>query len=425
VLRINYPVYGGGFGGNLDTLHGRAGMDRFKVDLPRRRAIRKVLESPLFRSYPNRTKLVFLDCYGDSPPWRRRRAMLLKQLSMVSISAAYSRIDNSSDQGLPAPPVNPVVLTADELRDVATCNAESNRSYLFSFVGSVRNELFQARVNLDALRSQLGQQHRVFWRPDAYPGSKHPVLIKVSSKSCFHLLIPTHAAYLYSLPKDADTWELREGVRVALSQSLHGVYVTPDRCGLVQLLPDLLRLEYEPLPDGEVLDAAGWVALWRAFASLVTEVLIPLARAGIVRPDARIGYDATSNVLYNVTDGAMRLIDLDSLCAFEDLLDLPDVTVEKYPSAKKMPGKLKSAMGFVLGQVVCAAEVLLGRTLHNEVQANATVLRALRPVTNADNPGVFYADDFDEDGTFQATVDDALIGAVLERYRGKFDSRGA
>jgi hypothetical protein len=121
----------------------------------------------------------------------------------------------------------------------------------------------------------------------------------------------------------------------------------------------------------------------------------------------------------------MRLIDLDSLCAFEDLLDLPDVTVEKYLSAKKMPGKLKSAMGFVLGQVVCAAEVLLGRTLHNDVQANATVLRALRPVTNADNPGVFNADDFDEEGAFQATVDDALIGAVLERYRETFDSRGA
>jgi hypothetical protein len=146
---------------------------------------------------------------------------------------------------------------------------------------------------------------------------------------------------------------------------------------------------------------------------------------GIVHPDVRIGYDATSNLLFNVTDGAMRLIDLDSLCAFEDLLDLPDVTVEKYLSAKKMPGKLKSAMGFVLGQVVCAAEVLLGRTLHNEVQANATVLRALRPVTNVDNPGVFNADDFDEDGAFQATVDDALIGAVLERYRDKFDSRGA
>jgi hypothetical protein len=38
-----------------------------------------------------------------------------------------------------------------------------------------QGELFQARVNLDALRSQLGQQHRVFWCPDAYPGNKHPV----------------------------------------------------------------------------------------------------------------------------------------------------------------------------------------------------------------------------------------------------------
>jgi Exostosin family len=137
----NYPIYGGGFGRNLDTIRGRAGKGRFKVDFPNHGSIGKVLSSPLFRYNPNRTKLVFLDCFGDSPAWHRRKAMMSKQLGFVSISAAYSRIDNTSDQGMPPPPVNPIVLTADELRDIATCNAESNRSYLFSFVGSVRNSV--------------------------------------------------------------------------------------------------------------------------------------------------------------------------------------------------------------------------------------------------------------------------------------------
>jgi hypothetical protein len=285
-----------------------------------------------------------------------------------------------------------------------------------------QGELFRARVNLDDLRSKLGRQHRVFWCPDAYPSKDPaPVLIKVSSKACFHLLIPSHGAYLYSLPENADPWE--RVVRGVLSQSLHGVYVTPDRCGVVQILPDLLRLKYSPLPHGNDLDAAGWVALWRAFASLVTGVLVPLARAGIVHPDVRTGYDATSNLLYNAADGSMRLIDLDSLCTYERLLDLPRVADLKYLSARGLPGTLASAMGFVLGQVVCAAEVWIGRTLHNEVKANATFLGALRSATDGpSHPFGFRADAFDEDGTFQATVDDALIVTVLERYQEKFDA---
>jgi Exostosin family len=144
----NYPIYGGGFENNLDTARGRVGEERFVLDFPNRRSIRKVLASPLFRSYPNRTKLVFLDCYGDAMEWHHRQKLLSKQFGLVSISAAYRNIDNTSDQGLPPPPVNPIVLTTHELRDIATCNAESNRTYLFSFVGSVRNDVREELIKL-------------------------------------------------------------------------------------------------------------------------------------------------------------------------------------------------------------------------------------------------------------------------------------
>jgi Exostosin family len=153
----NYPVYGGGVGHNLDTTHGRVGLDRYKYNRPNLRAIDLALTSPLFRAHPNRTKLVYLDCYGRALPAHLReriapkRSVQKRQFAYVSISAADSEIDSSIDQGLPPPPVNPISLTPNELRDVETCAAEANRTYLFSFVGSVRNK---ARTDLVSIHNK-------------------------------------------------------------------------------------------------------------------------------------------------------------------------------------------------------------------------------------------------------------------------------
>lgn len=139
----NYPVYGGGPAKNLDSAGGR-------VDLPDRiawgcymaptcPAIRRVLESPLFRRHPNLTKLLFFDCRGNSMTPDQRQQLLSKQFAVMSYSAGIDQHDPSVDQGLPPPAVTKIVLTEAELRDIETCDAENNRTHLFSFVGSVRN----------------------------------------------------------------------------------------------------------------------------------------------------------------------------------------------------------------------------------------------------------------------------------------------
>jgi hypothetical protein len=213
------------------------------------------------------------------------------------------------------------------------------------------------------------ERHRVFWcRDAAHPSSDEEepqtVLFKVSSDSCFNLLIPSGAAYLRHLEEAQWMQHANGAVRGALSRSLWGGSITPDGNGLVQLLPNVQQGNYSGLSPREVLcedDASGRGALWRAFARLVREVLIPLARwAGVVHADVRAGFDVTSNLLHNPADESMRLIDLDSLCQFSRLERLSDATDVKYILAQELPAPLKSAMGFVLGQVLCAAEVWLG-----------------------------------------------------------------
>jgi hypothetical protein len=290
-----------------------------------------------------------------------------------------------------------------------------------------QGELFLASVNLSELRASLSTTpHRVFWCLDAVPADPPTwVLIKVTSKTCFNLLIPSHSAFLYSVRKSAIRrfWGDAHEVRRALSQSLLGVYVTPDESGLVQLLPALHLLGYESIPHGKVLHGAGWAHLWRAFAGLVDEVLIPLARAGLVHADVRPGYDSTSNLLYHPAKASMKLIDLDSLCDIADLKDLSTLPDGNIISVTRPPAMLKTAMGFVLGQVVCAAEVWLNATPHSEVQGNAAIQGGLRSVESRPDPGVFDPDAFDAGGVFHATVDEDLIRTVLDRYREKFEQR--
>jgi hypothetical protein len=279
-----------------------------------------------------------------------------------------------------------------------------------------QGEMFQATVSVQALRSAniSTARHKVFWCRDTSPSTSVPVLIKVSSDSCFDLLIPSGAAFLRHLKERP--WNADGAVREALSQSLLGVYVTPDRSGLVQLLPNL-QSEYTALSPRDWLQANGGDALWRAFAGLVREVLLPLAGSDeqIVHCDVRAGYDVTSNIMCNAARGSMRLIDLDSLCEFGRLEKLSGVIDLKNILAKKLPDPLKSAMGFVLGQVICAAEVWLEGTLHSEVKANATIHRGWQSLTEGADPVVAV------DGAAAAGgVDEALVAKVLDHYQETF-----
>jgi hypothetical protein len=305
-----------------------------------------------------------------------------------------------------------------------------------------KGELFRATVNLHTLRSNLGADHKVYWCLDAYPDAATSVLFKVSSRSCFNVWVPNHSRHLLDCMSHGRYWDLVGEVRAGLSQSLYGMYRTSDSVGLVQLLPDWHVLGYAPIPDVIALDAPGRSKVWRALAALVRDVLIPLALQEVVHYDLRVVGSHTRssapNLLYHPEHGSMRLVDLDCLCHFESLGHVPRAYDPAFLSKRYLPDPLRSATGFVLGQVICAAEAWLGchpavheggggdgngnnnGTAHVPVRANDVVERAVRRRVGPSHVEIFDADAVD--GAV-ARVDEALLHAVLDRYEAEFDRR--
>jgi hypothetical protein len=269
-----------------------------------------------------------------------------------------------------------------------------------------QGELFEATVNVGELREKKNLQ-RVFWCCDAYPNQPEGVLIKVSSASCFHQLIPSVAAYLYGL--EHDVWELRRPVREVLSQSLYGVYKSPGG-GLVQLLPDLESQNYTTLRPVQWLTPTGWSDLWVAFTAFVKGVLLPLAKYDIVHADIRAGHDVTSNVQYNPERRSMRLIDLDSLCSFEKLaLHLPQVVDDRNINPKTFPSVMKTSLGHVLVQVGCIAEAWLERIPDRSVNTGELITEL-----EAWYRGV-YGD--------ATVVNEAPVNEILVHYKKKIERK--
>jgi hypothetical protein len=188
-----------------------------------------------------------------------------------------------------------------------------------------------------------------------------------------------------------------------LSQSLHGMYVAPGRSGLVQLLPNLREIGYTVLCPHQWLHERSWSALWGAFARFVKGALIPLAKYDIIHADIRAGYDTTANILYNPAMGSMRMIDLDSLCTFDMLLGTPQVSDLRNIRPRRLPARMRTALGFVLGQVICVAEAWLQQVPSQSVNANAMITEAKRA-----NPGIW-----------EAGADETLIDVVLSQYNAE------
>jgi hypothetical protein len=275
-----------------------------------------------------------------------------------------------------------------------------------------QGELFKVTVNLRNLRSSVSTRDGVFWCQDTYEDKETSALVKVSTLSCFHLLVPTERAYLYST--EEDVWELRKDVRDVLSGSLYGFYVTPRKHGLVQLMPNLVKQGYEALRPERWLFADLWSVLWDSFERLVTGTLIPLTRYHIVHVDLRAGCDVTSNILYNPTTGSMLMIDLDSLCSFSSLGGMTAVFQgDRIICPVDLPPQMQnSALGFVLGQVICVAESWHKELRDEEINANDIINKAVESNT---------------DVKVAADVDYALITRVLAHYkreiRGKYGTR--
>jgi hypothetical protein len=145
----DYPKYGR-HETNLDPEGGRvANNSQINFDcywLKPCPPIRRVLNSPLFRM-SKLARLVFVEC-NDSGPYEDREDFNSTQFSLVSISARTTQHDLTVDQGLPPPLVANISLNREEVRDIESCRAESNRPYFFSFVGWVENRARSDLVRL-------------------------------------------------------------------------------------------------------------------------------------------------------------------------------------------------------------------------------------------------------------------------------------
>jgi hypothetical protein len=191
------------------------------------------------------------------------------------------------------------------------------------------------------------------------------------------MLLPNLVCYLFLLGRDSELWEsggtekIRK-VKELLSPSIRGVYQSANRNGLVQLLPNLHSQGFRRLFPHELLHRDGWSALWNAVATFVKETLFPLAEYGFIHTDIRVGYDVMSNLLWKPT-GGIRMIDLDSVCAYDDWATLPQLKDKRYISHSSIPPWMENATGYVLLQVVCIGESWLAKRVEKKVDTSTFI----------------------------------------------------
>jgi hypothetical protein len=96
----------------------------------------------------DRVKVIFFDCSanGPIPGFRTNRFNMMRGLptydlllALVSLLSMITHIDRSIDQGLIPPSLQKDPLTDQQIEDIYTCAAETNRSFLVTYTGNLRN----------------------------------------------------------------------------------------------------------------------------------------------------------------------------------------------------------------------------------------------------------------------------------------------
>lgn len=181
------------------------------------------------------------------------------------------------------------------------------------------------------------------------------VMVKISSRMCFGQLVDVQG-YLWNHEQNREGRSWGEVCR-CLSPSLHGVYSTENRFGLVQIMPDLISEGFGPLYPYQLKERGQWSSLWTAFEGFVQSTLIPLAAARVIHPDLRPGFNCTANLLYRQRKKEIRMVDLDSLVEF-GVWGLNEPANRRYISLQRSRGQrtIKTPLDFVFKQVVVIAE---------------------------------------------------------------------
>jgi hypothetical protein len=268
-----------------------------------------------------------------------------------------------------------------------------------------QGELLQATLHLERLRAATTGGRLVFWCKDNFDKEEavQQVLIKITSFPCFNVLVRSN--FLVNIGSEGSTTET---IAEILSQSLHGLYVTKSRTGLVQILVDLRSQGYRRLRPEDVVRKAGWKVLWTAFENFIVNVLLPLGRANIVHTDIRAGFDETANLLYNSEKGSIVMVDLDSLCSLDTwesvTLRRSELRYLKLTRLRMRQLEAFTSLDFVCLQATCIAEVWLAREENDKVNADDAVFRGRIDLLSSSS---------------DLAINDK-VKAVLDHYRGRF-----
>ena len=151
-----YPIYGVGKEQNMDRMFGRVlGGDkgyvpRYTGRTPLEKASNPLLSSRTFQklrlsSFPTTAILFHCHGYGVGAGWHnphiRRNGSLASAsyLSIATLSSLISQVQEHVDQGLVPPMPKPSQLTQQQVDDIDTCAAETNRPFYFVYAGNFRN----------------------------------------------------------------------------------------------------------------------------------------------------------------------------------------------------------------------------------------------------------------------------------------------
>ena len=166
-----------------------------------------------------------------------------------------------------------------------------------------------------------------------------PLLIKVSCKPVFNSFVdPGRSFWAIKTLEDEEQLSALKGVLIAAWEAPKG---------LVTIMRDLQPLGYADLRPERTKASISY--LWENFMELVRNQLLPLARAGVIHPDIRVGYNYTANIMAKSDGSDMVLVDLESLVELHSY-EAPDD--DKY--GRYLP-ETKNAFAFVCLQCFVVA----------------------------------------------------------------------
>ena len=203
------------------------------------------------------------------------------------------------------------------------------------------------KLNLSKM-SDSGRRSRWFAEEDEV----HDVFVKVWSPTV-HRGMQNPLEYMSVCPDIVLTRDKRNEptvLEISLSEVLIGLVEIRKPPATLTITREIFGVAVKPseLKDQVGEDLAGYksklTAYWNLFENLCKDILVPLAKIGIIHQDLRPGYDCTYNIMIGTTAKdktiKMRLIDYESLC-FAEAYTKPEDD-HRYPEMELIEGRINA-----------------------------------------------------------------------------------